>query len=354
MQARAFFWLRLGLAGRSSRSAACWRCRLRARVLGLPDDGTLVRLALLGIVATACSGTAAALLQTRGAFGRMSVLTVTNTGLTALLAIALWLMGQLTIVTALVVLGAATSMLTAALGFWLIPNRPPLRPSLADVRAEAGPLFRIGRWLWLSGVLVMLAANLDVLILNYWATPAVVGAYALALSVASKVNVVNHSLYTVLLPGLGELRDRTAARLFLRHSLARSGLAGVVLLAAIPLAEPFILIAYGADYAPAVGLLQLLLVVSIVDVVSAPLRLLPLAFGRARLVTAAEAARVIALASVALALVPAFGAVGAVVARLLARLAGVLVVIGGVRGLRPATDAPAIACTRTSDTLDRA
>ena len=54
----------------------------------------------------------------------------------------------------------------------------------------------------------MLAANLDVLVLNHLSTPAVVGAYALALNLATKAQVVNHSLYTVLLPNAAHLQQR--------------------------------------------------------------------------------------------------------------------------------------------------
>src|SRR5579872_5122701 len=87
-RARAFFWLRLGMVS-AVVAVGCGAASLvRAFLLPDVDDG-LIRWALLGIVATAASGAVSAMLQATGAFGRMSSLTLINTGLTALLAVLL-------------------------------------------------------------------------------------------------------------------------------------------------------------------------------------------------------------------------------------------------------------------------
>ncbi len=324
--ARAFFWLRVGLA--TLVISVLWLLAgpLARLVLHLDDDGTLTRWALLGIVATACSGAVSVLLQASGRFGQMSTLTLFNTGLTALLAVVLALLGQLTLLTALLVLGIATSLATFGLGIVLL--RMPLRySSLADLRAEARALAPVGRWLWLASVLAMLAANLDVLIVNQFVAPAMVGAYALAVNVAAKANVVNHSLYTVLLPGVAQLGDAASVRVYVRRSLMRSGVMALALAACIPLAEPFVQIVYGAAFAPAIPLLQLLLGVVIFDVLATPIVLLPLAYHRPRQMAAADAVRAVTLAVVGLGLAPVFGPVGAIIARLAARVAGAGLVV---------------------------
>jgi O-antigen/teichoic acid export membrane protein len=324
--ARAFVWLRIGLAVAVVALLCLFAAPLAAYVLHIPDDGTLTRLALLGIVATACSGALSVLLQAAGRFGQMSALTLFNTALTAGLAVALALVGALNLLSALLVLGIGTSLATAALGYRLL--RADLRaPSGGVLRGEASALLRVGRWLWVASVLAMLAANLDVLIVNRFVAPEVVGAYALAVSLASKASVVNHSLYTVLLPSVGQLSDADSMRRYLRQSLVRSGAVALLLVVCVPLAAPFVLIVYGADFAPAIPLLQLLLGVVIFDVLATPVVLLPLAYGRPRQMAAADALRAAVLAGVALALVPTVGAFGAVAARLAARVSGALLVI---------------------------
>ena len=84
----------------------------------------------------------------------------------------------------------------------------------------------------------MLAVSLDVLIVNRYVTLEAVGAYALAASIASKASVVNHSLYTVLLPGVAQLPDRSAVRSYLTQSMRRSAVVALGLAVCIPLAQP--------------------------------------------------------------------------------------------------------------------
>src|SRR5205807_9399232 len=119
-RAQAFFWLRVTLAA----AVVALGCGLAAlasdKLLSGIDEG-LVRWALLGIVATAASGAVSAMLQATGAFGRMSSLTLFNTALTAALALALALAAQLTLLTALVVLGIGTSLATFAFGTRMLP-----------------------------------------------------------------------------------------------------------------------------------------------------------------------------------------------------------------------------------------
>jgi O-antigen/teichoic acid export membrane protein len=264
----------------------------------------------------------------------MSTLTLFNTALTALLAVLLSLAGQLSIVSALVVLGIGTSLATFALGYRFVSLELTL-PSQKTLGEEARALLRVGRWLWLASVLAMLASNLDVLIVNRFAAAEVVGAYALAVNLASKANVVNHSLYTVLLPGVAQLTDRASVAGYLKRALLRSGAVGLGLGVCIPLAEPFVLLVYGVQFAAAVPLLKLLLGVVIFDVLATPLVLLPLAYHQPRQMAAADALRAATLAGFGLGLVPAYGPPGAIAARFVSRAAGAALVLALVRRSGP-------------------
>jgi O-antigen/teichoic acid export membrane protein len=315
-RARAFFWLRLCLAIAVVVIGAAVVPRL------INVEPVLVWWALLGIVATAASGAVSAMLQATGAFGRMSSLTLLNTGLTAVLALALALASRLDLLSALVVLGIGTSIATFAAGAMQLPRNWIATPKA--LMHEARQLSRTGRWLWVASLFAMLTANLEVLLLNAFVALPLVGAYALALNVASKADVVNHSLYTVLLPGVSNLRQ---VRQYLQKSLVRSALVVFGLAIAIALAEPLVRLIYGEAYAEAAVYLRWLLGIAAFDVVLTPILLLPLAYREARLLAAGDAARAIALTGVAVVAIPAIGPFGAIVARLAARLAGAAVVL---------------------------
>jgi O-antigen/teichoic acid export membrane protein len=349
---RAFFWVRLAAATVVIAVGCAVAGPLARDVLGLPDDGTLVRWALLGIVATALSGAVSAILQASGQFGRMSTLTLTNAAATSVLALLLAWLHQLTLLSALIVLGIGTSLLSFAVGWWILPRgaaslAPPARPTLCF---EARALFRTGRWLWIASLCAVLTANLDVLLLNTWGTLATVGVYALALNLALKADVVNQSLYTVLLPTASTLREPSAIAHYVKGGLVRSGVVVALLLPLFVLAEPFILIVYGPAYAPAVGIFRLLLGVVLFDVLATPALLLPLSFNRPQLLAAADGARAATLGLVGVALIPTLGALGAVAARFAARVVGAVLVLVSLRsGWRAAPEAQ----TADAGTADR-
>jgi O-antigen/teichoic acid export membrane protein len=330
-RASAFFWLRLGLAAAVVGVGCLVAGPAAARLLGLPDGGGLLRWALLGIVATGASGAVSAMLQATSAWRRMSSLTLVNTGLTAILALVLAVVGRLDLVAALVVLGIGTSLASFLVGRGMLPAEWRLRlPSAGALAEEAGHLLRTGRWLWLASVFAMLTANAEVLLLNRQADLALVGAYALALNLANKADLVNTSLYTVLLPGVARLRDRTAIASYVRRGVLRGGLIGLGLLVLIPISEPLITLVYGADFAPAAVFFRFLIGIMIFDVLLTPVLLLPLAYRQPRLLAAADALRAVTLVLVALGLIPIYGAIGAIVARFAARVAGAVLVLGAV------------------------
>jgi O-antigen/teichoic acid export membrane protein len=330
-RARSFFWLRLGVSGIVV-GLGCALAGFIARTVLNGIDAGLLRWALLGVVATAASGALSAVLQATGGFGRMSSLALINTGLTAVLALLLAAIGHLDLPSALIVLGIGTSLATFAAAARMLPAGWRLSlPTAADLRAEGQRLLETGRWLWIASLFAMLTANAEVLLLNQWTALALVGAYALALNLATKADVVNQSLYTVLLPGVAHLDIRERRRGYLRRGLLRSVGVCLVLLLLIPLAQPLILLIYGPAYAPSVIFFQLLLGVMIFDVLLTPLLLLPLAYRQAKVLAAADATRAVTLIAVAVLLIPLFGPFGAIVARFASRAAGAVLVVAALR-----------------------
>lgn len=319
---QTFFWLRLGaalllLAGGGLLSGPL------SMGIGIPHQEALLTLALVGVVATAMSGSVSTLLQAMGRFGSITLVMLTNAVLTVLLAGILIQGGELTIITALVVLGVGTSLASFVVGLRLLPpGWLPGLPSGRLFRSEARALLRFGLWLWVGGVLAMLATQIDLLLLNRWLDPATLGAYGLALNLASKVDVVQHSLYTALLPAASAARGEETVDSYVKRGLIRGALLAVALLPLFPLADPLILFFYGPAYAPAVLLFRLLLGVAIFDLLVSPLLLLAFTFNRPRLLAGADAVRVGTLTTLAIVLIPGYGPIGAVTARFVARFAG--------------------------------
>lgn len=322
-RSQVFFWLRTGAVVPVVAGGSLLAGLLAREGLVRPATAALLPLALLGVAATALSGAVSALLQATGRFGRLAVVALMNAGLTVILAIALTLAGQLTLVTALVVLGIGTSLASFAVGRRLLPDRWRLHvPARAALASEGRPLLRFGRWLWVANVFAMLTAQFDVLLVAHWSDSATVGAYALALNLATKADVVNSSLYTVLLPAASSLNGAGAVRRYARQSLLRSTLIGLALLPAMPLSGFLIPFCYGPAYAPAITLFRGLLGVVIFDAFTTPLLLLSYHFNRPKLLAAAEVLRAGMLLLAGAALIPATGAPGAIVAKLAAKLAG--------------------------------
>jgi O-antigen/teichoic acid export membrane protein len=322
VRARVFFWLRVGAATLVVGAGCLVASPLAHAVLHLPHAGLLV-LALLGVLATALSGAVSALLQAIGAFGRLTAVSLTNAALTALLALALALAGRLTLVTALVVLGIGTSLVAFGVGYRLLPPGWRLGwPERRVLRAEGGLLLRYGGWLWVANSCAILATQLDLLLVQRWRGAAIAGVYALAVNLAAKADLVNSSLYTVLLPAASSLAGPGTVRRYVRQSVVRSGVVALGLLVLLPLAGPLITTVYGAAYAPSADLFRPLVLIVIFDLFATPLLLLIYHIDQPKLLAAGDALRVLAVLLLGVWLIPSTGASGAIVARFGARLVG--------------------------------
>lgn len=333
--AQVFFWLRLGLAGVGIALGLILAQPISTTLLNLPGQELLFGLALLGAGTTVLSGSMNALLQTTNHFGRLSMALMGSSALGLGLAVLLALAGRLNLITALVGLGAGTALAGFVMGRRFLPGewshggQSPLSwPGGRTLLAESPSLLRFGRWLWLANIFKVLIAYLDMFLINLWLAPATVGLYALALGLASRVELVNHSLYTVLMPAASALKSRSDVEDYWRQGWVRGGAVSLVLLGLVPLAAWFIPFFYGAAFNESVGLFQLLLGVVIFDILTLPALLLIYTFDRPELAAWAESIRVVTLLLLGLWLIPTWGPVGAVVAKFGAKLAGAAVTVG--------------------------
>lgn len=282
----------------------------------------LVWLALVGMIVTNLSGSINAMLQATHCFRALALVLLANSGLTAVLALGLFFGNALNLITALVVLGVATSLASSVLGWYLLPFRR-IERNAQLLLAERQALVRFGGWVWLANLLSMLANQLDVVLVGHWLPGIAVGHYSLASNLAAKAEVVNQSLHAVLLPDTARLRDSAAQRHYVRQALLRSAAISLLLLPLFMLASWVITLLYGVQFAAAVVIFQWLLAIALVDLWSMPLLLLAYPRDRPDLLAAGDALRVLILIGMAGVLLPVWGLAGMAIARLVGKIASV-------------------------------
>ena len=312
--------------------------------LPLETGPWMIWAACLGLLATALSGIAAAVLQALHRFRPLVAAQSLNIGLTLVLMGGLYGAGRLTVVPALLV-GAITALMTAVLGFrWLPPEwRMAIWTRVGLRSPESRRLLSFGRWLWVSTIISTFLSQFDLLLLNRWMAPEVVGLYALALNVSLKLDLLNQSMHMVMLPTVAPLTQAAGFLGYIRQSLRRSLLMVGLLIPALPLVGWLIPLVYGAEYSASVGVFYLLAAVILFDLIANPLLLLAFPMGMPRLIAFSDGVRLAALIGVAALLIPVWGIYGAAVARLAARVAGAIVVGAAIiiRIRRPADKLPA-------------
>jgi O-antigen/teichoic acid export membrane protein len=189
-------------------------------------------------------------------------------------------------------------------------------------------------------VLSLLAAQLDLALVGRWLPAVEVGLYALALNLATKLDILNQARFTVLLPSVSTLA-RQDMRAHARRGLVRSAGLSLPLLLALPLAGPLVGLVYGPAYVEAVPPLLVLILAVIFDLLTTPLILLAYPMNAPRVLAASDVLRVATLVLMAAPLVPTLGPSGAALAKLGAKVVGAGFTLGALwwlstREARPA------------------
>ncbi len=327
--------------------------------LNLPAESgpALIWIAAAGLFASVLGGITGTILQALRRFRALVTIQTLNAALTVILLAALFFLRRLTVLPALLIVGAITTGLATLLSVHYLPTdwRAAIFSKGQWLNSESRRLLTFSKWMWISAILSILASQLDPLLLNRAATPQIVGLYALALNLAAKVDLLNQTLHVVLLPTVSTLASSDTYRLYIRRSLTRSLLMSILIIAALPFARPFILMIYGSAFAESVNVFYGLIAIVLFDLAVNPILLLAFPMNMPRLIAVSDGARVIGLVIVSLWLIPIGGMYGVVLAKLAGRIAGALV-IGTAIFLRlrhgPPSVTPAAPAPDTSIPLD--
>ena len=295
-------------------------------VLGQPDLVPYLQLGFLTLFSLAFSSYPGTALVALALFRRLSIVTVLNAAITVAGILALALLDRLNLATLIawnVILPLVSTLpaWVALPGTWL-PWRSLGAGQWLPGRDVVKEVLSFSKWMMVSSLGSIIAAQGDLILLGRLAGPASVGVYSVALALALRLDMLNQSLLTVMLPRASRLRSadevRSYSRRVARGSLA---LAGVLALCAL-LAQPLIVLLYGVRYTASAGLFLALAAVVLFDLATSSLFLVALPLNKPRVLAVADWLRVAALVVAGWLLIPAYKGYGAAASRFLSRVVG--------------------------------
>ena len=210
-----------------------------------------------------------------------------------------------------------------------------------QMRRRLRPIFRVRPDLMLrllrygvrlAGVDILgtLSGYIDQVIIIAFLPASMAGTYAVALSSARLLNVVQGGISAVLFPSIAAREiDMIVQSVSTAFRIATLLIAGIAAVLAV-IGPPLLLLAYGAKFAPAIVPFRVLLLAMVLETGARILYQIYAGSGRPELVTFFEGASVAVLVLVMVVLVPLFGTLGAAAAVLSTSLFRLSIAIGGL------------------------
>lgn len=323
---RAGFWSKIALGSALALFVAALARPLSAALVG--DAAIAPHIALAGVSALVAGmhNYVMAILQAREAFVRIAVLSLFK-NVFRLVVVLPWILagdpdpGTL----ALSVCAAPVLLLAASLGLtsWgFLRDRAALWDGM---RA----LLKVNGWMALTAI-AMFGGRLDVWLVGVLSTPAEAGRFAVAAQLCVGVGVLTQALVTAFLPAISRFRSGAEARDFLRYWARTLPLAVLFPLIAWPISGPIIGFVFGAGYADAAPVFNLLFTASVMTLFGAPLMLILLSAGAARILAGGTVLQLLLRVGLAIAIVPALGGVGLGWADIASRLVAMALILAFV------------------------
>lgn len=332
--ARTYFALRL-VSGTIVALVGFLLSELIARsILGQSALTPYLQLAFATLLSLSISSYPGMVLVGLERFGRLGLAGVLNALITVSGILLLFLAGNLTLET--LVVWNVVLPLVSTLPAWLMLPREWL-----PFRSSGGPYMNLeltrtmlgfSKWMAIAGIGTIVAGQLDLILLGRLSDAALVGVYSVALTLALRLDIVNQSLITVMLPKAGRLKSREEVRHYTRRTLLISLALALFLGGVVLVAQPVITFLYGERYTASAGLFMALTVVVLFDLITSSLFLLALPLNRPRVLAVGDWLRVGIMGTSAWLLIPVYGGYGAVAARFLARVLGAVYTLLALRG----------------------
>jgi O-antigen/teichoic acid export membrane protein len=289
------------------------------------DD--LVRWGAFSLLANGLLGYSLVILEARQHFRALAALSMAQGLLRTALIISLFLTNHLTL-PLMLVLESVVPILAFGYSLRLV-GRPFLRlhrPLMQDWRM----LFHFTKWIAVAALASTIFLKLDVLTLSYYRSSAEVGAYAAALALVGRLDVLKSAVLTTAFPDACGRRG-PELRAFVGGSLRLTGIATLALLPLFAVGGWLIGLLYGPAYAGAAPAFMLLLAAYLIGLNAEPAAYVLWPLDRPRWIAASDLLQLAVSAVASLALVPVYGIAGAAWAVLLTRCVGALITATLVR-----------------------
>jgi len=202
-------------------------------------------------------------------------------------------------------------------------------------------MLKMGFWIILSTISVLLILQVDVVMLQKLSTSEQVGFYGVAMQISMMLPLITVSLTTLILPKLSEYLKTNTINSYIGKVINNVKYA-IVLILFLELSAPFLVqIFYGAQYESSVILLRFLFLAYIISIIMTPISLLFYVKQKVSYLAAMSFIQLIINIVGNLCLIPFYHALGAVFSTLLVRIFGMCYIIYFARKLDENTHRPA-------------
>ena len=332
---RTFFVVKVALsafAGAFTFLAAGW---IAATFYPDANITALIRLGAFSLLTGGLLGFSLALLEAKQSFASISILSIVQGVIRALLILALFAVQEINPFT-LFIIEALVPLLVFMYSLRFI-SKPFLRlraPYLEHLPA----MFHFAKWIGAAALASTIYLKLDVLLLGYFLAPAQVGLYAVALAFVSRLDVLKSAVLTTSFPDATRRTTTAELKSYIRQSLRLTALASLIVVPLFFIGGAMIEWIYGAAFAGAVSAFVPLLLAYLLGLNVEPIAYVLYSRNRPQWIARMDIGLLAVNFCMNLILIPALGIAGAAYSLLITRCVGAIVTVGLVRrALRSST-----------------
>lgn len=196
-------------------------------------------------------------------------------------------------------------------------------------------IYKLGFWVFLSSLAVMVIMRLDIMMLQKMSTSLEVGYYSVAMNLAMIFPLITASLVTTLLPKMDEFLKTHTVKEYIQRVLSKTKYVLVILIL-MELLSPFVIkLFFGKQYAESISVFQILLVAFTFGVIINPISLVMYSIKKAYLLTAMNWVQLPLNYFGNLLFIPIWEADGAAISTTLLRILGGLYIMIYLLRVRP-------------------
>lgn len=229
---------------------------------------------------------------------------------------------------------AIITLLTVAFSFSVIPvlflqslTKFNPRKSFSLRIAPVKRIFKMGIWIFLSSVAVLLMMQLDMFMLQKLSTPEEVGYYSAANQLAMVFPILSMSIMTTILPKLGSYIKKHSIRHYVVTVLKKSPIVFLLMILLVALSPLMINFIYGASFESSISVFRILIISFLIGVIVNPIALVLYELNKAYILTCMNWLQLGLNYSANLYFIPSYQAEGAALATSLVRVLGGIIVI---------------------------